>query len=476
MEKTNTAQCLAGEWLPSYQCMEKTNTSQYRVGEWLPSDQQILNDWLADLIDEVDAEKKLDTEKKPFHPVIKELQELIESDAEIYALVTMMFNQVPKKYEHSVYGKQVRDYKHFLDLLNTIMTKSPTYNDTGCVGFPINAILDWAMGTEGGFAAFLNDKLNAQFKKVLNHWGTFLKSADSKYVLLADNDPIKGTEHRKTKQYYWLGDKAMVAMMNLMRPGNPLKPHEHDKARLEFIETYECDPEKPHYGFGCWDDFFTREFRGGKRPIAGEGDDSIIINACESAPYRIAQGDNEVQLRTKFWIKGQPYSLDHMLDGDERTEQFVGGTVYQAFLSAKSYHRWNSPVSGRIVKTKIIDGTYYSETPTEGYDPAAPNDSQGYISEVATRALIFIEADNPKIGLMCFMPIGMAEVSSCDIQVYEGQKVTKGQPLGTFHFGGSTYCLFFRKGVDIEFDLPKDNPPGMDSYNLFINSKLAIVK
>ena len=135
-----------------------------------------------------------------------------------------------------------------------------------------------------------------------------------------------------------------------------------------------------------------------------------------------------------------------MLDGDERTEQFVGGSVYQAFLSAKSFHQWHSPVSGRIVKTKIIDGTYYSETPTEGYDSAAPNDSQGYISEVATRALIFIEADNPKIGLMCFMPIGMAEVSSCDIQVYEGQKVTKGQTIGTFHFGGSTYVSSSEKG------------------------------
>ncbi len=107
----------------------------------------------------------------------------------------MMFDQVPKKYEHSVYGKQMRDYKHFLDLLNNIMTKSPTYNDTSCIGFPINAILDWAMCTEGDFATFLNNKLNVQFKKVLNHWGTFLKSVDSKYVLLAEKTRSKG---RKT--------------------------------------------------------------------------------------------------------------------------------------------------------------------------------------------------------------------------------------------------------------------------------------
>jgi phosphatidylserine decarboxylase len=453
--------------------MENTSniTASYRVGEWLPSDRQVLNDWLTDLVDEVVAVKV-----KPFHPVIQELQGLIESDAEINALVTMMFDQVPKKYEDSQYGKQVRDYIHFLELLNAIMVKTPTYNDTGCVGFPINAVLDWAMGTEGGFAAFLNRKLNAQLKKVLNHWGTFLKSKDSQYILSTNNNPIKDTEHCRTKQYYWLSDKAMLAMMNMMRQGKPpLKPDEHDKARKQFIETFKCDTEKPHYGFSSWDDFFTKEFREGVRPIAGEGDDSIIVNACESAPYRIAQGD-DVKLRNKFWIKGQPYSLAHMLDGDESVEQFVGGTVYQAFLSAKSFHRWNSPISGTVLKTKIVDGTYYSETPTAGFDPAAPNDSQGYISEVATRALIFIEADNPKIGLMCIVFIGMAEVSSCDIQLYEGQKVTKGQPIGMFHFGGSSHCLLFRKGVDVVFDLPKDNPPSLNAYNLFVNSKLASVK
>jgi len=40
------------------------------------------------------------------------------------------------------------------------------------------------------------------------------------------------------------------------------------------------------------------------------------------------------------------------------------------------------------------------------YDPAGPNESQGYITEVATRAMVFIEADNPAIGLMRVLPVG----------------------------------------------------------------------
>jgi phosphatidylserine decarboxylase len=163
-----------------------------------------------------------------------------------------------------------------------------------------------------------------------------------------------------------------------------------------------------------------------------------------------------------------------MLANDALVGEFVGGTVYQAFLSALSYHRWHSPVSGTIVKAYVQDGTYYSETLAEGFDPAGPNESQGYITQVATRALIFIEADNPDIGLMCFMPVGMSEVSTCQITVYEGQHVKKGDQIGMFHFGGSTHCLIFRPQVNLAFDL-HGQKPGLHSKNILINSRIATV-
>jgi phosphatidylserine decarboxylase len=110
---------------------------------------------------------------------------------------------------------------------------------------------------------------------------------------------------------------------------------------------------------------------------------------------------------------------------DPWADQFAGGTNYQAFLSALSYHSWHSPVDGRIVKAYVQDGTCYSESPAEGYDPAGPSESQGYITEIATRAMVFVEADNPVIGLMCVLPVGMAEVSTCEITVYQGQHMKK---------------------------------------------------
>lgn len=414
-----------------------TSTAPYRVGEWLPTDQTFLDNWLTRLIAEVERAPQ------PLHPVVDELRELIETDPTVYMLFHQMFAQVPHKppYNKDPTGKpQVRDYRVMLQLVNAIMTRAPEFNETGLVGFPINAIFDWSMATPGGFAAFLNADVNRVLKNVLNEWGRYLDSADSTYVL--NTDPRTG----------WFGVDAMKAMPN-------------------FVEQFQCDPAKPHYGFTSWDDFFTRQFREGQRPIAAPNDDSVIVNACESAPYKIAR---DVKDRDRFWIKAQPYSLSHMLDNDSYTPAFVGGTIYQAFLSAKSYHRWHSPVSGRIVKARVVDGTYYSETMTEGYDPSGPNDSQGYITEVATRALIFIQADNPAIGMMCFMAVGMAEVSTCQIAVYEGQHVTKGQQLGMFHFGGSTHCLVFRPDVKLDFDM-HGQTPGLDSNNIPINSRIATV-
>ncbi len=411
---------------------------KFKVGKWIPSDQKVLENWKRKLIIEVDANPV------ELHPVIKDFSNFIESDATVYMLFNQMFTQVPytKRFTDSPTGKpQVRDYKHMLALLNAIMTKAPEFNETGLVGFPINAIFDWSMATTGGFAAFLNEKVNIHLKRILNQWAVFLSSSESCGVL--SDDPRNG----------WFGEDAKKAMPT-------------------FVEDFECNPQADHYGFTSWDNFFTRVFRSGRRPIAEPDNLDVIANACESAPYKIA---TNVQALQPFWIKAQTYSLSHILNGDPLHKQFIGGTIYQAFLSAFSYHRWHSPIDGTIVKTELINGSYYSESLVEGYDPSGPNESQGYIAELAARAVIYIKADNPKIGLMCFVAIGMAEVSTCDVTVFEGQRVKKGQETGMFHFGGSTHLLIFRPEVELEFNM-HGQKPGLESSNIPVKSEIARVK
>lgn len=243
------------------------------------------------------------------------------------------------------------------------------------------------------------------------------------------------------------------------------------KTNLTFEEMFECDPKAKHYGYKSWDDFFTRKVRASARPVASPDDDSIVANACESKVYNVAR---HVKLRDTFFNKGQPYSLLDMLAHDPAAAHFAGGTVYQAFLSALSYHRWNSPVSGTVKRAFVQEGTYFSEPLFEGTgepDPTGISGAQGYLTALATRAVILIEADNPKIGLMAFIGIGMDEVSTCEITVKEGQKIKKGDELGMFHFGGSTHCLIFSKDVDIQ-GFPKVGR----QENVPVKSQLAYVQ
>lgn len=426
-----------------------------RVGEWLPSDHRVHRDWLKKIASHVDQNAK------ELHPVLKEFMALIEGNTRIYMLFQSMFQEIPKKkpYRDEPGGHpQIRDYKHMIQVLNHILTTAPSWHDrtyrVGFVGLPFNALLDWPMGTPSGYAAFLDPEINAMIKKVLNAWGEFLQSPDSAYVL-DDNDDS------------WFSDHGRSQLVQTAGLG---------KTSQAFDEMFICDSRAPRHGFKSWDDFFTRHFREGVRPVADPEDSKVIANACESKPYNIA---TNVKARDSFWVKGQPYSVQDMLAHDSLAERFVGGTIYQAFLSALSYHRWHAPVSGKVIKAYVVEGTYYSEPLFEGLgDPNAKHGidiknetvSQGYLTHVATRALIFFESDDPAIGTVAFVGVGMAEVSTCEITVKEGDKVKKGDEIGMFHFGGSTHCLLFKKGLKLTGfpDVPCE-------HNVPVRSKLAVV-
>ena len=448
------------------------STQKHRPGHWLPKDRNIISAWIRNLMAEI-ADKP-----KPLVPPIQEFKEMVESDTALNIAIFSMFKEAEVRKPVTPLGTpEVGDFDQFLALLNAIMTKAPEFTECrnnmgvfepcGLIGFPINALLDWPMGTASGYNVFANKLVNKQFKNILSHWSVFLRSEDSRYVL------VEGKPNATPKVIPWLSETARKEMVAVACQGSD-DPNCEDK---KFEDFFVCDPKDPYYGFGCWDDFFTRKFKKGVRPVAAPKDEDIIANACESAPLRTRTG---VKKTDKFWLKKQPYSLYDMLDWDPLAEQFIGGTVYQAFLSALSYHRWHSPVDGTIEKAYVVNGTYYLENLYEGFrnpqgaDDSAPNDSQAFLSAVATRAVIFIRAKNPKIGLMCFIAIGMAEVSSNEITVKPGDKVKKGDQLGMFHFGGSTHCLLFRKEVDLIFDF-HGQVPNLDAHNIPVRSKIAKV-
>ncbi|KAJ5760711.1 hypothetical protein N7520_007867 [Penicillium odoratum] len=294
-----------------------------------------------------------------------------------------------------------------LQFLNYVITHGPPWSAKGLhVGLPIGTIffLDYAQ-TAVGFATFLDPDVNSMIKHVLNAWADFLQSKSSAAVLDASASG-------------WFSSPALAALTSAANIGG---------TTYTFDEMFVCDPSAPYHGFQSWDAFFTRTFREDIRTVAFPDDNSIIVNACESQPTALVKG---VKARDSFWIKGQSYSLSDMI-GQNYSNHFVGGTVYQGFLSAFSYHRWHAPVSGKIVKTYTINGTYSSAPLSTDGSPSTWADYPAYNTATSTRAVILIEADNPAIGLMTFLAVGQAEVSTCEITVKEGVYVKKGDQLGS---------------------------------------------
>ena len=189
----------------------------------------------------------------------------------------------------------------FSDLLNAIMKKEPEFlecvNDTtgalspcGLLGFSINALLDWPMATPSGYQVFSNHFVNQQFKVILNHWAKHLSSPASREVLVR-NDPKSNPQ-----VVAWLSETARRKIVEVACEG--LTGAEKEACEQKrFEEIFKSNPNDPYYGYTSWDDFFTRIFVEGVRPVASPGNDNIIVNACESTPYSFAEN---VQANDQF--------------------------------------------------------------------------------------------------------------------------------------------------------------------------------
>jgi len=381
------------------------------VGGWIPDRPDRLADWIDKILKEVKQRKEIK------NPAVIGFKHAIESDPELFMGFHRVFDCVP---EFDPLGRpQVKDYLTMLKCFDKFVEEAPTCDPDFLVFLPFTAIMQWPMSMANGFTILVNRSVNDHFRGVFGEWSKYLSSADSASVLTDDD---KG----------WLGKPAMENM-----PG--------------FLELFECNPEKPHWGFTSWDHFFARNLRDSARPVDYPDDSTYITSACESKVLRYSL---DVNSKDMFWLKdSQPYSLVHML-ADPLANSFVGGTVYQAFLSPYYYHRWHAPVAGTVVKACVVEGTYFAGIPGDTLPPpefVAFQGQQPFLTHVATRALIFILADDPRIGLMCFLGVGMVEVSSCEITVRAGERVAKGQEIGTFHFGGSTHALVFGPQVKLDF-------------------------
>ncbi|KAI6007776.1 phosphatidylserine decarboxylase-domain-containing protein [Pisolithus orientalis] len=325
---------------------------------------------------------------------VQRLQDYIERVPEVYMWFHQMFDQVPSSDD-----LKITDYREIMWLINRYIGEAPSFSSgpSGYVsGVMIYGILAPFCNTVAGFSAFVDKGVNECFKQIFLTWQAYLVTSAS-----ASDEAAGGA----------------------------------------FRNVYVCDPDAEYWGFSSFDDFFTRAFQDDVRPVMNPDDLNIVTASCECAVDKFTY---QVKKSDTFWIKGTPYSLEYMLNHDSRVDDFVGGTVFQGILSSLNYHRWHSPVSGTVVSASVVEGTYYAARLDNDTDPDVVSRSDDFISNIATRAIIFIQADSDDIGLMCFIGVGLGEVSTCQIDDgLEGTHVDKGDQIGMFRFGGSSHCLVF---------------------------------
>jgi len=416
----------------------------FRRAGWLPVSQEAYDTWMTDLSIKIShAARSRGGKATGLLQPIQDLKTFIETNPTVYQEFLRMFDGVTESvciyYSRSLCRAslilmiiQPTNYNELLELYNEIFRQAPSF---GSLGPPMYMIMARIMNTQAGFSAFTKEHLNIHFKKMLQTWELFLLSKDSRSVL-----------HKEDKG--WLSADAI---------GSMLKGYAKER---RFEDVFVCNPNAEYYGYVSWEDFFSRPYKEVHidRPVGDSTEPHAISSACQCSLYAIQEG---VKKSDDLYIKDEAYSLVHLLANDPSVDSFVGGIVIQGFLNTNDYHRWHAPVNGTIKKLVSVPGTYFAQAPYTLDSTIAAYDAKGkappppylrslrYFANTAARLLIFIESDNPVIGLMCFIAIGMTEISTCKAYVYEGQHVNRGDELGTFCFGGSSCALVFRPEAEV---------------------------
>lgn len=403
-----------------------------RLGNWMPAQETVAVDFRRQIAEAARERARA----APMANVVRELADLVHGDT----VLRMNLERAIDEAREAGFELGYASIDELMTIVDYLAAWAPPFNASVPIATPLNLVLDWPMCMPSGYAVFRDPAFNAQLRRVLQYWCAFLGGPHSRAHLNAD------------EPHGWLSEAARRKMK---------------------LDDFVGDPAQPHWGFESWNAFFTRRLRPGARPVDEPGNAAVVVNACEASPYDVSEN---CQLHDRFWVKGQPHSLREILAGsaDEVVRRLVGGTLYQGYLSAFNYHRWHAPVAGRIREAYNVDGTYFSEIEAEGVDARGLNDSQGYTTAVAARAVVVIESDARALGTVACVFAGMAEVSSCAITALPGQHVNKGDEIGFFQYGGSTYCLIFEPGVIGRF-VPQ--PPYRDDVEpLKVNSRLAIAR
>lgn len=337
------------------------------------------------------------------HKSVQNFYNFIQGDLTMRMCLTNLIDEASHITDPYVNVDNLDDFFMHIDV---ILETTPSFDPDWLRSVPFLSFVNNFLPLKSSLEFFRNEQVNKHLSFVLKEWCEYLLSEKSTDTL---NKSTTG----------WLCSQA--------------------DSTIHF-KDYVMDLNQPHGGFKSFNAFFSRDLKPGARPIDSPDDNTIVTSVCDSKPYAVVIS---VTKKTEFWIKDSLYSLDDVLGKSPFANDFIDGTAFQSFLNPWNYHGWHAPVSGKILEVKLLPGFYYS-TPSQnvGYI-----DCLSYLTHVSARAVVIIQADNVKYGKVAVINVGMAEVSSCLLlpTIVAGYHIKKGEKIGTFQFGGSTYCMMFQQ-------------------------------
>jgi phosphatidylserine decarboxylase precursor len=197
-------------------------------------------------------------------------------------------------------------------------------------------------------------------------------------------------------------------------------------------------------GWQTFNQFFARQVRPGKRPIADPRDDAVIVSPADAifmGAWPITEGSTIV-------VKGAEWRIADLLDGSPYADAFAGGVYMHSFLNVGDYHRFHVPVGGVIREVRNVHGRVYIDV-VKNPDGSLRGVNGHTYQFNQERGLVII--DSPTVGLVAVVPVGMTLISSVNLTPKVGARLRKGDEFGYFQFGGSDIVVIFQaKNVVLE--------------------------
>ncbi|CAG9939348.1 unnamed protein product [Clonostachys rosea f. rosea IK726] len=202
------------------------------------------------------------------------------------------------------------------------------------------------------------------------------------------------------------------------------------------IDMNEYEPSDIN-AYSTFEDFFVRAHKDGSRPIHEPQNPAHAVVAADS---RVVAYESVAETKD-LWIKGKNFSISTLVMDTDLGSQFDGAAVASFRLSPQDYHRYHSPVSGKIKAFRSIPGDYYQ------VDAIA---LQSDVDILTRNRRVYLVIETESFGDVLFVAIGATNVGSVKFQQI-GTNIAKGDELGHFQFGGSSIIVAFQNGR-ISFD------------------------